>query len=90
MHVLAFCVSIHSSWYQNVLHTIDAIRLFSMLLQLTLLGLLMGLLLQILCLLVPESLLFLDGVQDVGAFYKFRVIWPDPLIFQLFVFLLKY
>ena len=58
-----------------------------MLLRLTLLGLLLGLLFEIFRLLLPELLLFLNRVQDVGVFYQFRVIWADPLIFQLLVFL---
>lgn len=72
-----------------MLRTIDAIGLSCMLMLLTLLSVLLGLLLQILCLLVPITLLFCDQGQDIGAFYEFRIIWPDPLIFQLFVFLSK-
>ncbi len=89
VRALVFSISIYSSWYHDMLHTIDAVGLFRMLMQLTLLSLFLGLLLQIFCLLVPEPLLFLDGVQDVGAFYKLRVIWPNPLVSQLFVFLFK-
>ena len=69
MHVLAICISILLSWYNNTFHTVDAIGLFYMLLLLSLLGLLLGLLLQILCLLVlPKPFLLCDGVKDSGAF----------------------
>lgn len=71
-------------------HTVDAIGLFSMLLLLTLVSLLLSLLLQILCLLdLSISLLFLDDMENVLTFYEFRIILPDPLIFQLFIFLSK-
>lgn len=77
-------------WQDNVSHTVDAINLFGVLLLLTLVGLLLSLLLQVLRLLVLfKSLLFLDGLENVVAFDKFGVILPDPLIFQLFIFLTK-
>ena len=69
MHVLAFRISIQPLWHRALLRTVDAIGLSSMLLLLlTLLGLLLGLLFQVLCLLFPEGLLFLNGVQNVGVF----------------------
>ena len=68
MHVLAFCISIQPLWHRTLLRTVDAIGLSSMLLLLTLLGLLLGLLFQVLDLLLPELLLFLNGVQNVGVF----------------------
>lgn len=91
MHALAIHISSLLPRHNNRLHTVDAIGLFSVLLLLNLLGLLLGLLLQILCLLeLPKPFLLCDGVQDVGAFYQFRIVLPGPLIFQLFVFLSKY
>lgn len=78
-----------------MLHTIDAVGLSSVLLLLLLLALLsllvlLGLLLQILRPLLPILLLFLDRGQNILQFYEFRVIWADPLIFQLFVLLSRY
>ena len=70
-----------------MLRTIDTISLPCMLLLLTLLSVLLGLLLHELSLLAPISLLFLDRVQDVVAFYKLRIVWPNALIFELFVLL---
>lgn len=52
-----------------MLHTIDAICLSSMLLLLKLLGLLLGMLLQVLGLLCPKLLLFLDCLKDISIFY---------------------
>ena len=68
MHVLALCISIQPLWHRTLLRTVDAIGLSSMLLLLTLLSLLLGLLFQVLCLLLPELLLFLNGVENVGVF----------------------
>ena len=62
MHVLASCINIQPLWHKTLLRTVDAIGLSRMLLLLTLLGLLLGLLFQVLCLLLPELLLFLNGV----------------------------
>ena len=64
MHVLAFCISTQPLWHRTLLRTVDAIGLSSMLLLLTLLGLLF----QVLYLLLPELLMFLNGVEDVGVF----------------------
>ena len=68
MHVLPYCISIQPLWHRILLRTVDAIGLTSMLLLLTLLGLLLCLLFQVLYLLLPELLLFLNGVQNVGVF----------------------
>ena len=60
MHVLAFDISLHQPWHDDMLRTVDAIGLSSMLLLLTLLSMLSGLLFQEGCLLGPEALLLLD------------------------------
>ena len=65
MDVLVCCVSIYPWELKDMLHTIDAICLSSMLLLLKMLGLLLGLLLQVLDLLCPKILLFFDCLKDI-------------------------
>lgn len=68
VRVLASCINIHPSWHKDELHTIDTIGLPNMLLLLTLLSVLLFLLSEIFLLLLPESLLFLDRLQNIGTF----------------------
>ena len=56
MDVLVCCVSIYTWGFKDMLHTIDAIGLSSMLLLLKLLGLL---------LMLPKFLLLLDYLKDI-------------------------
>ena len=70
MDALVCCVSIYPWELKDMLHTIDAICLSSMLLLLKLLGLLLGLgmLLQVPGLCIPKILLFFDCLKDIVTF----------------------